>query len=105
MTDKPRTELTLEEAFNSITYHDQLVLEKEFGFQEGDPEKRPLSLTRGMVWIMEKRTNPKATLAEVKAMGMKECGTYFASPDPDQTEESVSGQGKDSAPPVPGRKP
>jgi hypothetical protein len=93
MTDKPRTEMTMSEAFDSLNYFELQDMKKTFGVTMSQLEAMVDNAMWGLVYVIEKRTNPKVDVKEVKGLTFKDISTYFT------PEELIEGeQGKDDSP-------
>lgn len=77
MDTKPRTEMTLSDAIESLDYFDLVAIKKEWGVSLGQAEENGEALAYAVVWILERRENPQITLKDVKLMKMVEINHYF----------------------------
>jgi hypothetical protein len=93
MTEKPRTEMTMSEAFDSLNYFELQDLKNTFGVSMSQLEAMVDNAMWGLVYVIEKRTNPKVPAKDIKAMTLKEISGYFT---PEELVEDE--QGKDESP-------
>lgn len=80
-TPTPVTELTAEEVTESLTGFDEIAIEKMFG--GFDPytggEKKPMTLMRSLIFVMQRRGGDKDPAAKAYAMALpvSEVNGYF----------------------------
>lgn len=105
------TELTLNEAMESVTGFDEIAIEKHMNYDiyTSDDEElgifrsKPVLMIRCLVFVMQRRAGQSDVEARQTAMGMsvKDVHEYFTA-DPEEVDPDApeSPEGKDDTPPV-----
>lgn len=86
------TDLSAEEAFNSLTYWEIQDL-KKFGVNMADLEELAVEAMYGLVWVVQRRTDPSFSPKTVKDLTMGQIVGFFAADQPESEAE-----GKDVQP-------
>lgn len=77
MDAKPRTDMTLVQAMESLNYFDLQDIRAKWKVTLAEAETKGDDLTYAVVWVLEKRANPDVKVDEIKAMSMREINDYF----------------------------
>lgn len=87
MAEKPRSELTAEQAVESLNFFDLTAIKKHWNVTLAEAEAKADVFAFALVWAIEKRGNADLTVKDIQGMSMGEINAYFT---PEEEQDPFS---------------